>query len=290
MSKIGASLNRMSQSVRWAFKWKDWNPTEKELAHAISCVQLEEKERLGRYVFRKDFRASLAGRLLLRKFVSEHSSIPYDKVLFARNRNNKPILKNDVKDISFNVSHQGDYTVLAGEMKNLKLGVDIMKLEYTGGKGLSEFFRIMDKNFSSSEWEEIRGISALESEQLVMFCRHWTLKESYVKALGVGITVDLQAIDFKTKSSLREDRITTDTVLYLDEVLQDWLFEETLLDSEHCVSVALQENNKTPKSLCKSFEVISIDDLLSHSVPLYSEDMSYVRKYFEKEEQPSNWK
>jgi phosphopantetheinyl transferase len=57
----------------------------------------------------------------------------------------------DDPSILFNVSHQGDLAVLAGATGCLpghSLGVDVMKFEYSGGKTLSEFFRIMTRNFS----------------------------------------------------------------------------------------------------------------------------------------------
>nr|XP_031832248.1 L-aminoadipate-semialdehyde dehydrogenase-phosphopantetheinyl transferase [Nomia melanderi]XP_031832249.1 L-aminoadipate-semialdehyde dehydrogenase-phosphopantetheinyl transferase [Nomia melanderi] len=276
----------MAPSIRWAFKWKEWNPNEKEFSRAISCVQLEEKERLGKFVFRKDVRASLAGRLLMRKFVNEYGSIPYNKIVFTRDQNNKPILKNDTLGLSFNVSHQGDYTVLAGETRNMQLGVDIMKLEYTGGKQLAEFFRIMNRNFTCSEWDEIKGFSTNQSEQIEMFCRHWALKESYVKATGTGITIDLRTIDFKTNSKLKLNSITTDTILNKNGIKQEWLFEETLLDAQHCVAVALQENGKAPQSQNTVFEIINNDKLFVNSIPLLPVDTEYTEKYFKKEEHP----
>lgn len=276
----------MSDGIRWAFNWKEWNPTEKDFARAISCVQLEEKERLGRFVFRKDVRASLVGRLLLRKFVNDYTDVSYDKIMFARDAKNKPVLKDISRNISFNVSHQGDYTVLAGELRDIKLGVDIMKLEYTGGKELSEFFRIMNRNFTSSEWNEIRGVRAQEVEQISMFCRHWALKESYVKAIGVGVAMDLRLIDFKTNSELRKNSVVADTILYINGVKQNWLFEETLLDPQHCVAVALEQNQNVPRSRANLFRVLDTNELFANAVPLFSQDFEYAKQYFDKDEHP----
>lgn len=276
----------MFQSIRWAFNWKEWNPSEKDFAYAISCIQLEEKERLARFVFRKDVRASLVGRLLMRKFVYDYGNIPYSDIILTRDANKKPILQNVSLNLNFNVSHHGNYTVLAGETRNVKLGVDIMKLEYSGGKDLSEFFRIMNRSFSRSEWKEIKNLSLNESAQISMFCRHWALKESYLKAIGVGITIDLGTIIFKTNSELSENSVTTDTDLYINDIKQEWLFEETLLNSQHCIAVALQENEEIPKSQMSTFEVISSDKLLANTVPLFPQDLEYAQKYFKKEEHP----
>ncbi|KZC15060.1 L-aminoadipate-semialdehyde dehydrogenase-phosphopantetheinyl transferase [Dufourea novaeangliae] len=223
---------------------------------------------------------------MMRKFVNAYGSVPYNEIVFARDKCNKPILRDVSLGLSFNVSHQGDYTVLVGETRKMTLGVDVMKLEYTGGKELQEFFRIMNRNFTSSEWNEINDSSVNEFEQIRMFCRHWALKESYVKATGTGITVDLRSIDFKTNSELKQNSVTTDTILNINGIKQDWLFQETLLDSQHCVAVALQENGKAPQMQNNLFEMISSDKLFANTVPLFSEDSEYTEKYFKKEEHP----
>ncbi|XP_043472857.1 L-aminoadipate-semialdehyde dehydrogenase-phosphopantetheinyl transferase [Leptopilina heterotoma] len=272
-------------SVRWAFNWANWHPTEKEFMRLMSYIQVDEKERLGKFVFRKDVKASLIGRLMIRKFVSEYACVPYNEVVFTRDDHNKPIYENANKSLAFNVSHQGNFTVLAGETRNVKLGTDVMKLEYTGGKRLSEFFRLMDKNFSSIEWAEIKG-GASESAQIAMFCRHWALKESYVKALGVGIVIDLRKIEFRTISKLSEDNVVTDTSLYLNNVKQNWIFEESLLNSEHCVAVATENSNLVDSSKTLLFGELTVEKLVENAIPLIEEDPEYCSQYFAKSERP----
>lgn len=283
---LSANIARMSSTIRWAFNWKKWNPSEREFEHAISCIQSDEKERLKRFVFRKDVRASLVGRLLMRRFVNEYAGIPYDKITFVRDENNRPVLKDSSTVVSFNVSHQGSYTVLAGEIRNVKIGVDVMTLDYNESKNVTDFFRLMNKHFSIAEWAEIRDSGKSEAEQMSMFYRHWALKESYVKALGVGVFIDLGSIDFRTNSDLSEDSITTDTVLHVNGIKQNWLFEETLLDSRHCVAVALQENDNSLRLRNNPFEIMNYDQLMARAVPLFPIDPQYTSQYFAKYEQP----
>lgn len=282
----------MSTSIRWSFNWGTWSPSPQQFRQAISLIQPEEKLRLGRFVFRKDVRASLAGRLLMRKYVSESLHVPYHLVKLLRDENNRPCLENDT--LLFNVSHQGSYTVLAGEKvnvgaKNLMLGVDIMKLEYTGGKKIQEFFRIMDRNFSVREWNEIRG-GKTEKEQVDMFCRHWALKESYVKAIGTGLVENLQELDFATKSKLGEKDVVCDTVLYNNGTETSWRFEETVLDG-HCVAVAISKELAELKGTFGTrnnpmFQELTYEDLISGAQALDKEDEKYCDEYFLKSERP----
>ena len=68
------------------------------------------------------------------------------------------------------------------------------------------------------------------------------LKESYVKALGVGIGFSLQRLDFCPQADPEVNRVICNTKVCVDDALQrDWLFEETMLDNKHCVAVALKQ-------------------------------------------------
>jgi len=220
--------------------------------------------------------------------VNEYAGLPYDKITFVRDEHNRPVLKDNSSVVSFNVSHHGSYTVLAGEIRNVKLGVDVMTLDYNEKKSIPDFFRLMNRQFSAAEWEEIRGVGKLEAEQMSMFYRHWALKESYVKALGVGVFADLGSIDFRTNSKLNENSITTDTVLHVNGIKQDWLFEETLLDSRHCVAIALQDNSNDNSLRLRNtpFKIMNYEELVAHAVPLFPIDLQYTIQYFAKYEQP----
>ena len=69
---------------------------------------------------------------MLRKAVCDVTDIPYSKIRFGRTDKGKPFLQSDVpsslKNLSFNVSHQGDLVVLAAE-KDTLVGIDVMKLD-----------------------------------------------------------------------------------------------------------------------------------------------------------------
>lgn len=166
-------IRKMSgKSVRWAFNFGKWNPTPSELLLASSCIQQNEKERVAKFVFKKDLKASLIGCLMMRKYVTEVTNSNYNEIQFIRDNMGKPIVENEElrKTTHFNISHHGNFTVFVGELGDVKLGVDVMKLEYTGGKTLKEFFRIMYRQFGHSEWATIKGAGD-EKQQIAMFCR-----------------------------------------------------------------------------------------------------------------------
>ncbi|KAG4070389.1 hypothetical protein HA402_006531 [Bradysia odoriphaga] len=275
--------------ARWAFDLSTWRPSLNELLLATSCIQTEEKTRLAKFMFREDFDGSIIGRLLMRKFVRDTINIPYEQIRFDRDSRGKPHLAPSQHHLSshyvdFNVSHQGSYAVLAGcclssdhrksQELSTTIGVDVMKIEYTGGKPLSEFFRIMHRNFTANEWKCIRNKSD-ELGQTKAFMRHWCLKESYVKNVGVGISMDLQKIDFTLNTeTLSTNQVVTDTTVKVNgDLLENWIFEESLIDNEHCVAVALENHNDSKDS--HTFQLVTFDDLTRDSVPLLDSDRQY---------------
>lgn len=271
------------KSIRWAFNVSSWTPTKLQMKFALSCIQQEEKDRISKFVFADSFKASLIGRLMLRKFVHIVTGLDYSSIKFLRDDKGKPYFYHPSFEVDVNVSHQGDYAVLAGELGPCKLGVDVMKMEYTTrNRTLSEFFRLMNRHFTSTEWNNIK-YDKDERKQTEAFYRHWCLKESYVKNLGCGITVNLQNISFEVQQKeLYQNKVLTNTTCKLNgKYLQDWRFEESLLDADHCVAVSLFSKETTPA--VTMFEFLHFDDLLKGAVPLLDVDDELCEEFFKKE-------
>ncbi|XP_026225224.1 L-aminoadipate-semialdehyde dehydrogenase-phosphopantetheinyl transferase isoform X2 [Anabas testudineus] len=165
-------------SVRWAFRFGSWTPSRSDWLFATRSVQREEKDRIGQFMFAKDAKSAMAGRLLLRRFVCERMGIPWSEIRLERSPRGKPYLPSTLKvssdsdqTWSFNISHQGDYAVLAAE-QGMQVGVDVMKITMPGSSSVPEFFRIMTRQFTANEWRVIQSAGS-ERRQLAAFYRHW---------------------------------------------------------------------------------------------------------------------
>ncbi len=53
-------------SLRWAFRFGAWSPTEEEWSLAARCVQPEEKQRIARFMFKRDAKSAMVRFLLTR--------------------------------------------------------------------------------------------------------------------------------------------------------------------------------------------------------------------------------
>jgi len=267
------------EGIRLAFKSGSWKPTRQEWLLGTSCVQPEEKERIMKFVFKKDAKSALIGRLMMRKVLSEQLKIRYNDLILNRTEKGKPYLANEaiepsLKNFSFNISHQGDFTVLAAEPL-IQVGIDVMKTTYPSSSTVPAFFHTMRKQFTAYEWQTIKSQKS-EWKQLEVFYRHWCLKESYVKATGTGIGHDLQALEFKINTEeFSPQTVVCDTEFYLNEMEMDrWRFEETKLDDLHQVAVALGPSPKTGEDKSSStlkFKELQFIDVVSSAIPLFPE-------------------
>ncbi|KAE8627598.1 hypothetical protein XENTR_v10007062 [Xenopus tropicalis] len=283
-------------SVRWAFHCSSWAPSQAEWLLCARCVQPEEKERIGQFMFTRDAKAAMAGRLLMRKVIAEKLQIPWDKILLQRTEKGKPFLcygsSSEYPLFKFNVSHQGDYAVLAAEPYR-QVGVDIMKTDLPGSGSIKEFFRLMDRQFTEKEWHSIRSMNS-DWAQLDMFYRHWALKESFIKAIGVGLGFNLQRIEFEVSPvNMDIGKTYKQTKMFLDDEEETWAFEEILLDNQHHVAVALGEvdqllhqSHKINDVTESTFELLSFEDLMASAVPMSDEDPDYWINFQSKQEFP----
>lgn len=281
-----------ANEIRWAVDVSRWWPSGSEWAGALSLlVQRKEIDRIRRFAYKRDAKASLIGQLMLRKLIREALQIPNDQVNLERTERGKPYFPGSLP-FCFNVSHQGAYTVLAASPSK-EVGVDVMRIDverFTCDnldpyEKLLDFFHTMRRQFTSGEWANIRlkreSGKELE-EQLGNFYRHWCLKESYVKAVGVGITMDLLSLDFNVQEPLKG--IVMSTTLSVDGQLDKrWRFEEQLLDDRHCVCVALKPDSA--KSEPTAFEILRVEDL---TLPVHpaEEHKQWAADFEAKEEEP----
>lgn len=272
--------------ARWAFNCGCWTPSEQDWILLACGLDSEDKEIVGKFVFKSDTKSAMIGRFLIKKFVSEVTGLPWKDINVLRDsEHGKPYFPHEY-NVQFNISHCGDFVVLAGEMNrpNIYLGIDLMKIEKQRTASVPDFFRLMSKQFAPEEWEIVKS-QRTEPEQMAMFYRFWCLKESFTKATGTGITVDLQNISFKLNNLvLLENSIVTDTEVFVGGIKQiKWRFEESLVDKNHIVAVAI----KTPEASAEVsedhiFTHLTFSEVVSQHQEISQPDEDYCRKFMAK--------
>ena len=136
-------------------------------------ISPERRERISRMKFPRKKTISLVTELLVRSEISKALGINRGAIEFSYNEYGKPFLKGG--GYFFSVSHSGEYIAFAGETAS-PIGVDIQL------KGRADY-RVAERFFTEDEYSAICSSSAPERE----FYKIWSLKEAYVKMLGMGM-------------------------------------------------------------------------------------------------------
>lgn len=144
------------------------------------------QSKIDSFRFVADKQRSLMGNLIVRQFYAKTLNLNPMKIEFDYNEHEKPSLKNHPK-AHFNISHSGDYVVVT--FSDCPVGVDIEK-----NKG--NRLKVAKRFFTREELDDLFAFSE-EKEQIEYFYQLWTLKESYMKTIGKGISMSLSSFSFK---------------------------------------------------------------------------------------------
>ena len=159
----------------------------------------EEVARWSTFRFEDDRRMFLAARALVRCTLSAYCEVPPADWRFTVGPHGKPGIQAPVTatPLNFNLAHTRGLVVCAVSVAHELVGVDVERADGRHPDALA----VADRYFSASEASALKRLPA--SEQDRRFLQQWTLKESYVKANGWGLT----ALDrFDSKLDAAPDR------------------------------------------------------------------------------------
>lgn len=150
------------------------NLTSTQYDEIYNLLYNEKKQRINLLKSDNDKKLSIAGDILLIEALKKTYNIDYKDVEFKVNSYGKPYITNK-ENINFNISHSCKYTICG--ISNYQIGVDIEKIKKFSEKTLYKCFTSKEIAYvlSSSENQERR------------FFTLWTLKETYVKMLGLNL-------------------------------------------------------------------------------------------------------
>ncbi|KAL4139542.1 hypothetical protein PRIC2_003037 [Phytophthora ramorum] len=222
-----------------------WDPSTPEWGRLLHQLSVHEQQQVMRFMFAKDQKLALGSRLLQRQLIHDLFGVSYGAVDIARTPENKPYWKRPTESPApplwnYNVSHHGTVVAIASAAHAL-VGVDVVQLTDRPRRKTSveEFFRAFTDHFNPREWGYIRGTASTESGdedgQYTRFYRLWSLKEAYIKAVGIGLGFSLLRAEFVRVDSAFDDQWE----LFLDgHRAGDWHFTSTQVNDAHLVSAA----------------------------------------------------
>lgn len=156
--------------------------TQNELYKLYSTIDLERKYIIDRMINKKDKLRMLMGEILIRTIITKELGIKNKFINFDRTRYGKPYL-NEYSKFNFSISHSGDFVLCAIDEKSI--GIDIEEIKYI------RYEEIYKRYFTISEVKYITKTDHFLKQN--KFYEIWTLKESYIKCCGRGLSIDLKS-------------------------------------------------------------------------------------------------
>jgi 4'-phosphopantetheinyl transferase len=202
-----------------------------DLEHA--CLQLlsePERAKWRRFVAQNARLQYLVSRALVRTTLSRYADVPEHAWQFETNRYGRPFVSHPktLRHIQFNLSNTTGLVVCA-VAKECDIGIDVEDLT-----------RILDTEalaptvFAPVELAEF-CVLGTPVERRDLFFSYWTLKEAYIKARGMGLSIPLDSFWFDLDGSSPRLHVTDRCGDYSER----WRFYQYAPTVEHKMAVAV---------------------------------------------------
>jgi 4'-phosphopantetheinyl transferase len=210
------------------------------LSRYDALISADERARQARFRFEKDQRRHLVTRALVRTVLSRYAAVRPEDWVFSAGPHGRPAVAAPqvIPPLEFNISHCADL-VLLGVTSGRTLGVDTESTE-------ARAFDIdgLDRYFAP---EESAALLALPpDERRRRFFELWTLKESYIKARGMGLAIRLDAFRFEMTGE-------RSLALHMRPALGDspsrWRVWQLELRREYLAAVCAARGGKAPPGI-----------------------------------------
>ncbi len=203
----------------------------------------EETQKQQKYKFAKDQHNALITRAFIRDLLSYYADVPPQNWCFVKGDKDKPEILNPPLPLRFNLSHTNNMIVCAVTLDE-DIGCDVENIERN-----SDVLSIASHYFSVSETQELFALP--DNQQSNRFFDYWTLKESYIKAWGLGLSIPLMDFSFHIQKPLRDEIWFNDKIklsfashrIDHPETWRSWLFYPNK-NNRIALSIRAKSNNQ----------------------------------------------
>jgi 4'-phosphopantetheinyl transferase len=161
------------------------------LAAHEALMTPDERERHRSFHFERDRRLFLAARALLRTVLSSYATVAPTDWVFAAGKHGKLRVAYPAVTprLHFNLANTPGLVVCVVSVAHESVGVDAERTDRE-----AETVGLAERYFSPLEVRALRALP--DTEQPRRFFAYWTLKESYIKARGLGLALPLDRFSF----------------------------------------------------------------------------------------------
>ena len=222
-------------------------PTRGELpiADERACLALldtDERERNARFVLPARRREDLVTRAFVRSLLGHHVGVPAEALAFETNAWGRPSLLRPAEPaLSFNLAHADGLVVCllacgtpASAAAPAVIGVDVENVVCRRPP-----LEVAADFFASEETAALGALPRMAQGR--RFFELWTLKESYIKARGMGLAIPLDGFAFDLSAGIH--------IAFRPEVDREpdaWQFALVEPTPEHLVALAVRRGANAP--------------------------------------------
>lgn len=195
---------------------------------ALALLNSEERQQLQRFIPPSKRHEYLVTRVLVRSVLGEMLGIAPAALTFLRNEWGRPTLAPNfiTSPIHFNVSHTDGLVVCLVSTEN-EIGVDTELFSRA-----PKLLALAPAVFAPEELSELAALPIeAQAERAVIL---WTLKESYIKARGMGLALPLDGFAFHFEA----EQVRLEVKPALQDGGAHWQFQWLGFGS-HCISTAI---------------------------------------------------
>lgn len=169
---------------------------DRQLSGLRSLLSDGEVAQERRFYFADDRKRYLVTRAMVRMVLSRYAPVAPEHWAFSKNAYGRPTIAEaiaeaeaEARGLSFNLSHTRGLIALA-VTRGRELGVDV---ENIATRSVS--LDVAKHFFSPIEVADLACVAA--DRQQDRFFEYWTMKESYIKARGMGLSLPLDRFSFR---------------------------------------------------------------------------------------------
>ena len=171
----------------WLAETAAWSAPE-DRQRLMMLLSEEERARFQRFHFDEDRLAFLVAHGLVRMALSRYAPVAPAEWTFSADSYGKPSIAAPASTLSFSLSHTRSLVACA-VVRGRPVGVDVEDASRPAP------LEIAERYFGPGER---RDISATDPDQRTRrFFEYWTLKEAYVKACGLGLSLPLDRFELR---------------------------------------------------------------------------------------------
>jgi 4'-phosphopantetheinyl transferase len=200
-------------------------------------ASVQELKRMERFHHEKHQVRFIIGRAVARTVLSQFTGTPPELITFYKTSYGRPYLQQQEQHqrISFSISYTEDLIAFALSVGG-NVGVDV---EYTAVE--IDCLEIARQQFSAPEYNDL--INLPHEQHKERFFQYWTLKESYIKARGLGLNLPLNIFGFVMPSAeSKQIRLVPPP----DDKQRNWFFESMQLRPDYQCALAFQRPTEAP--------------------------------------------